>query len=152
MPESITGCPANKPVLLHDKPERPKREHKGKIAVAESDMRWCSDGFEYGCDNGEKLRITFALDCCDSEAIDWAASTGDYDSSIVQDVMLRSMEKRFGNRLPDTAVQRLTDNGQCIAALQDMPDEWKDQYRKDSDDIRKPGLSISDYVQHNRLN
>lgn len=29
-------------LLLHDKPERPKCEHKGKIAVAESDMRWCS--------------------------------------------------------------------------------------------------------------
>ena len=63
-------------LLLHDKAERPKREHKGKIGVAESDMRWCSDGFEFGCDNGEKLRVTFALDCCDREAIDWAASTG----------------------------------------------------------------------------
>ncbi|EOE4535947.1 DDE-type integrase/transposase/recombinase, partial [Klebsiella pneumoniae] len=92
-------------LLLHHKPERPKREHKGKIAVAESDMRWCSDGFEFGCDNGEKLRVTFALDCCDREAIDWAASTGGYDSSTVQDVMLRSVEKRFGDRLPDTAVQ-----------------------------------------------
>lgn len=51
--------------LLHDKPERPKREHKGKIAVAECDIRWCSDGFEFGCNNGEKLRVTFALDCCD---------------------------------------------------------------------------------------
>lgn len=87
-------------LLLHDKQERPKREHKGKIAVAESDMRWCSDGFEFGCDNGEKLRVTFVLDCCDREAIDWAASTGGYDSSTVQDVMLRSVEKRFGDRLP----------------------------------------------------
>lgn len=38
-------------LLLHDKPEQPKREHKGKIAVAESDMRWV-----FRCDNGEKLR------------------------------------------------------------------------------------------------
>ena len=103
-------------LLLHHKPERPKREHKGKIAVAESDMRWCSDGFEFGCDNGEKLRVTFALDCCDREAIDWAASTGGYDSSTVQDVMLRSVEKRFGDRLPDTAVQWLTDNGSAYTA------------------------------------
>lgn len=70
-------------LLLHDKQERPKREHKGKIAVAESNMCWCSDGFEFGCDNGEKLRVTFVLDCCDREAIDWAASTGGYDSSTV---------------------------------------------------------------------
>ncbi|EIM5532572.1 IS3 family transposase [Salmonella enterica subsp. enterica] len=103
-------------LLLHDKPERPKREHKGKIAVAESDMRWCSDGFEFGCDNGEKLRVMFALDCCDREVIDWAASTGGYDSSTVQDVMLRSVEKRFGDRLPDTPVQWLTDNGSAYTA------------------------------------
>ncbi|HEY4468962.1 MAG TPA: IS3 family transposase [Klebsiella sp.] len=103
-------------LLLHDKQERPKREHKGKIAVAESDMRWCSDGFEFGCDNGEKLRVTFSLDCCDREIIDWAASTGGYDSSTVQDVMLRSVEKRFGDRLPDRAVQWLTDNGSAYTA------------------------------------
>ncbi|EML9727381.1 DNA-binding protein [Klebsiella aerogenes] len=39
-----------------------------------------------------------------------------------------------------------------IAALRDMPEEWKDQYRKVSDDIRKSGLSVSDYVQHHGLN
>ena len=33
---------------IHDKPERPKRRHKAKIMVPESDMRWCSDGFEFG--------------------------------------------------------------------------------------------------------
>lgn len=81
-------------------------------------MRWCSDGFEFGCDNGEKLRVTFALDCCDREAIDWAASTGGYDSSTVQDVMLRSVEKRFGDRLPDTAVQWLTDNGSAYTTYE----------------------------------
>lgn len=103
-------------LLLHNKPERPKREHKGRIAVAESDMRWCSDGFEFGCDDGEKLRVTFALDCCDREAIDWAASTGGYDSVTVQDVMLRSVEKRFGNERPDKPVQWLTDNGSAYTA------------------------------------
>lgn len=103
-------------LLLHDKPERPKREHKGRIGMAESDMRWCSDGFEFGCDDGEKLRVTFALDCCDREAIDWAASSGGYDSITVQDVMLRSVEKRFGNGLPDKPVQWLTDNGSAYRA------------------------------------
>ncbi|WP_336749815.1 IS3 family transposase [Pantoea vagans] len=103
-------------LLLHDKSERPKREHKGKIGMAESDMRWCSDGFEFGCDNGEKLRVTFALDRCDREAIDWAASTGGFDSLTVQDVMLRSVEKRFGDGLPDTPVQWLTDNGSAYTA------------------------------------
>jgi len=63
-------------LLLHYKPEQAKREHNGRIAVAGSDMRWCSDGFEFGCDNGEKLRVTFALDRCDREAIDWGSKHG----------------------------------------------------------------------------
>ena len=79
-------------------------------------MWWSSDRFEFGCDNGEKLRVTFARDCCGREAIDWAASTGGYDSSRVQDVMLRSVEKRFGDRLPDTPIQWLKDNGSAYTA------------------------------------
>lgn len=106
----------NNLLLLHDKPPRPKREHNGKIAVPESDMRWCSDGFEFGCDDGEKLRVTFALDCCDREAIDWAASTGGYDSTTVQDVMPGAVEKRFGTTLPEKPVQWLTDNGSAYTA------------------------------------
>ncbi|HAV8063068.1 TPA: IS3 family transposase [Escherichia coli] len=82
----------NNLLLLHDKPSRQQREHKGRISVKESDQRWCSDGFEFGCDDGEKLRVTFVLDCCDREAIDWAASTGGYDKATVQDVMLGAIE------------------------------------------------------------
>lgn len=100
----------NNLLLLHDKPSRPQREHKGRISVKESDQRWCSDGFEFGCDDGAKLRVTFALDCCDREAIDWAASTGGYDKATVQDVMLGAIEKRFGDR-PGWPIQWLTDNG-----------------------------------------
>ena len=46
------------------------RAHRGRLAVAESNRRWCSDGFEFRCDNGEKLRVTFAQDCCVREIID----------------------------------------------------------------------------------
>jgi len=51
------------------------RRHDGKIAVERSNLRWCSDGFELACDNGEKVRIAFALDCCDREAMAWVATT-----------------------------------------------------------------------------
>ncbi len=52
-------------LLLERKPAVPpsKRAHTGRVAVKESNQRWCSDGFEFRCDNGEKLRVTFALDC-----------------------------------------------------------------------------------------
>lgn len=45
-----------------------ERRHDGRIAVERSNLRWCSDGFEIGCDNGEKVRVAFALDCCGREA------------------------------------------------------------------------------------
>ena len=50
------------------------------------------------------------LDCCDREALHWAASTVGYDSEIVQDVMLGAVERRFGNSLPASPVEWLTDN------------------------------------------
>ncbi|EJV7465217.1 IS3 family transposase, partial [Escherichia coli] len=93
-----------------------KRAHTGKVAVKESNQRWCSDGFEFHCDNGEKLRVTFALDCCDREALHWAVTTGGFDSETVQDVMLGAVERRFGSELPTSPVEWLTDNGSCYRA------------------------------------
>ena len=107
-------------LLLERKPAIPPstRSHTGKVAVGESNQRWCSDGFEFSCDNGEKLRVTFALDCCDREALHWAASTGGYDSETVQDVMLGAVERRFGNSLPTSPVEWLTDNGSAYRSHQ----------------------------------
>ncbi|HBN2140775.1 TPA: IS3 family transposase, partial [Escherichia coli] len=105
-------------LLLERKPAVPpsKRAHTGKVAVKESNQQWCSDGFEFRCDNGEKLRVTFALDCCDREALHWAVTTGGFDSETVQDVMLGAVERRFGNELPASPVEWLTDNGSCYRA------------------------------------
>ncbi|HGU2305925.1 TPA: IS3 family transposase, partial [Escherichia coli] len=105
-------------LLLERKPAVPpsKRAHTGRVAVKESNQRWCSDGFEFRCDNGEKLRVTFALDCCDREALYWAVTTGGFDSETVQDVMLGAVERRFGNELPASPVEWLTDNGSCYRA------------------------------------
>jgi putative transposase len=89
-----------------------QRRHNGRIAVGHPDMRWCSDGFEIGCDNGEKVRIAFTLDCCDREAIAWVATTGGIDSSDIRDLMVESVESRFGlvDKLPK-AIEWLSDNG-----------------------------------------
>ena len=67
------------------------------VAVKESNQRWCSIGFEFCCDNG-RLRVTFALDCCDRiGGLHWAVTTGGFNSETVQDVMLGAVERRFGN-------------------------------------------------------
>jgi putative transposase len=89
-----------------------ERRHDGRIAVARSNLRWCSDGFEIGCDNGEKVRVAFALDCCDREAMGHVATTEGIKGEDVCDLMVTAVEHRFGkvNRLPQT-IEWLTDNG-----------------------------------------
>src|ERR1700758_1387651 len=94
-----------------------ERRHDGKIAVPQSNVRWCSDGFEIGCDNAEKVRVAFALDCCDREAMSVLATTGGIRGEDVRDLMVAAIEHRFGsvNRLPVT-IEWLTDNGSCYIA------------------------------------
>jgi putative transposase len=80
--------------------------------VERSNLRWCSDGFEIGCDNGEKVRVAFALDCCDREVLGHVATTEGIKAEDVQDLMITAVESRFGpvNRLPQT-IEWLSDNG-----------------------------------------
>jgi putative transposase len=88
------------------------RRHDGRVAVKRSNLRWCSDGFEIGCDNGEKVRVAFALDCCDREVLGHVATTEGIKGEDVQDLMIAAVEYRFGpvNRLPQT-IEWLSDNG-----------------------------------------
>ncbi|WP_155121948.1 IS3 family transposase [Burkholderia ubonensis] len=90
---------------------RDKRRHDGRVAVDRSNVRWCSDGFEFRCDDGTPLRVTFALDCCDREAISWAATTGGHSGDVVRDVMLAAVEQRFGTTQAAQPIEWLTDNG-----------------------------------------
>ena len=94
-----------------------ERRHDGRIAVDERNRRWCSDGFEIGCDNGEKVRVAFALDCCDREAMSFLATTGGIRGEDVRDLMVAAVEHRFGrvNHLPLT-IEWLSDNGSCYIA------------------------------------
>jgi putative transposase len=89
-----------------------QRPHEGRVAVDRSNLRWCSDGFEIGCDNGEKVRVAFALDCCDREVIAHVATTEGIKGEDVRDLIVTAVESRFGqvNRLPDT-IEWLSDNG-----------------------------------------
>lgn len=92
------------------------RRHEGRVAVATSNTRWCSDGFEVNCDDGDKLRVTFALDCCDREVMSWVAGTAGYRSDDVQNVMLEAVEKRLGLDTPSAPIEWLSDNGSAYTA------------------------------------
>jgi putative transposase len=92
------------------------RAHDGRIAVDRSNRRWCSDGFEIGCDNAERVRVAFALDCCDREAMSWAATTAGIDGDLVRDLMIEAVEARFGAALPGAPIEWLSDNGSPYVA------------------------------------
>ncbi len=94
-----------------------ERRHDGRIAVDERNRRWCSHGFEIGCDNGDKVRVAFALDSCDREAMSFLATTSGIRGEDVRDLMVAAVEHRFGpvNRLPIT-IEWLSDNSSCYIA------------------------------------
>ncbi|WP_245295966.1 IS3 family transposase [Methylobacterium sp. C1] len=93
------------------------RRHEGKVAVATRNTRWCSDGLEIAAENGERVRVAFALDCCDREAMSYVATTAGITGEDVRDLMVAAVEHRFGavNQLP-SLIEWLTDNGSCYVA------------------------------------
>ena len=85
--------------LLFRQGQKPldKRKHEGTVAVKESDTRWCSDGLELSCDNGEQVLVAFALDCCYVEIMSRVATTKGIYPGLVGYLMMLAVEKRFGS-------------------------------------------------------
>jgi putative transposase len=83
-------------LLLHRHAGGGERGHDGTVAVPVLNLRWRSDGFEIACDNAEKVRVAFALDCCDREAIGHVAATEGIKGDDVRDLMVVAVEQRFG--------------------------------------------------------
>lgn len=104
-------------LLQRDGKPGEERRHDGRVAVDKRNTRWCSDGLEISCDNGEKVRVAFALDCCDREAMGHVATTGGITAEDVQDLIVATVEHRYGqvNRVPEP-IEWLTDNGSCYTA------------------------------------
>ncbi len=77
-PNVFTGSCARMRCCLSEKP--PYRHRNGHILGQSGRERKQStmvpDGFEFRCDNGEKLSHVRVLDCCDREAPHWAVTTG----------------------------------------------------------------------------
>lgn len=95
------------------------RRHEGRVAVEVRNRRWCSDGLEIAAENGERVRVAFALDCCDREAMSFVATTAGLTSEDVRDLMVAAVEHRFGrvNQVP-SPIEWLTNNGSCFVARQ----------------------------------
>jgi putative transposase len=94
----------------------PGRAHEGKIITIRPNLRWTSDALEIACWNGEAVRVAFALDTCDREVMAWCASTGGISGEMIRDLMVESVERRFGDRGLPQPIQWLSDNGSCYRA------------------------------------
>ena len=82
-----------------------------------SDLRWCSDGFEFTCWNGEVVRGAFVLDAHDREVIAWrAVVNAGISGSDIRDMMLEAVEARFGGIPAPHPVEWLSDNGSIYTA------------------------------------
>jgi transposase InsO family protein len=76
---------------------RPVRAHDSTVVALASNRRWASDGFEIPCWNGEVVRVAFAIDTHDREAMAWVATVGaGISGGMVRDMMLECVESRFG--------------------------------------------------------
>jgi len=78
---------------------REEREKTGKIITQQSDKRWCSDCFEILCFNGDKLYVSFVLDCCDREVISFISRDRPLLSDDIQSLMIMAVERRFAGEL-----------------------------------------------------
>lgn len=90
-------------LLQRNGERREKRRHDGRLAVGLHNIGWCSGGLEITCDNGEKVRLAFALHCCNREATGHVATptTGGITADDVQDLMVVTVEHSLGASEPD---------------------------------------------------
>lgn len=103
-------------LLLTKYDQKPIRTHNGKIMTLNSNRRWCSDYFAIRCWNGDAVYVAFSLDTCDREAMRYIASTQGVDGSMIRDLMLETVEYRFGQPQIPHKLQWLSDNGPCYTA------------------------------------
>ncbi len=97
---------------------RTGRAHTGRVQRDVSNERWCSDGLEIACWNGELVQLGFALDCHDREALATVAVPRDLCAVDIQTLMHRAVAARFGeHERPSAPIQWLRDNGSIYTAL-----------------------------------
>lgn len=99
-------------IYLSNIAPRLQRRHDGKVTVLSGQPALVLGRLRVSLPNGEPLCQTFALDCCDREAMCSLVTTGGHSGNVVRDVMLATAENRFGATLKaPEEIEWLTDNG-----------------------------------------
>ena len=108
---------ADRLLLARRYTERTDYGHDGVVVAIRSNLRWCSDGFEFTCWNGEVVRGAFIIDAHDREIIAWrAVANAGISGSDVRDIMLEAVETRFGGMRAPLPLEMLSDNGSANTA------------------------------------
>jgi putative transposase len=80
---------AHRLLLAHHTGALDTTAHDGTVTVEAPDSRWCSDGFEIGGDNGERVRVALSLDCRDREAMAWVTTTGGISREHIRGLLVQ---------------------------------------------------------------
>ena len=89
-----------------------ERRHDGRIAIDRSNCRWCSDGFEIGCDNWRAGARCLHPRLLRPRGDLLGGDDRRHHGGDIRDLMIESVECRFGpvNRLL-VPIEWLSDNG-----------------------------------------
>lgn len=108
---------AHRLLLARQYTERVDYGQDGVAVTIRSNLRWCSDGFEFTFWNGEFVGGAFVIDAHDREIFAWrAVANAGISGSDVRDIMLEAVETRFGTMHATTPVEMLSDNGSAYTA------------------------------------
>lgn len=107
-------------LTLPGKVRRRDRPHTGKVEMPASNERWCSDGLNIRCWNGDLVRMAFALDCHDREVPGHVATARPLNGGDIRLLLDRALWGRFGEttlKAPIT-IQWLNDNEGIYTSLE----------------------------------
>jgi putative transposase len=107
-------------LTLPGKVRRRDRPHTGKVEMPASNQRWCSDGLNIRCWNGDLVRMAFALDCHDREVPGHVAVPRPLNGADIRLLLDRALWGRFGEstlKAPIT-IQWLNDNEGIYTSLE----------------------------------
>ena len=97
--------------LLLKRQQRTRWIHRGRVAVDQSNRRWCSDITGIVSWNGQKGRFAFILDCCDREVLAWRFQTH-IQWVDIGSMLDEAIAYRFGDNLETAGgLEFLHDNG-----------------------------------------
>jgi putative transposase len=110
--------PKNLLLQLYPTDKAPDHRHGGKDITSGPNLRWVSDSLELRCENGEIVRMTFAIDTYSHQIIGWTAGSAGFTGDSLRDFMRMCVKRRFGQNRTPHAVEWLSDKGRINTSLE----------------------------------